>query len=608
MVKTVDFFLFGTPRILVKNHPVEIERRKAMALAAYLVLAEIPVSRDAVAALLWPDSDQERARNTLRTTLSSLTGLSAEPWLIADRSSIEVNRDAVWSDVGEFTSLLAQSRSHKHAPDDLCTECLELLPGAAALYRDDLMTGFSLSDSADFDDWQRFQQEWLRDEFGSVLRRLAQYYGDHQQFDQALPYARRWLNLDPLHEPAHRLLMRLYAANGQRNEALRQYQECVEILDRELATPPEAETTALYESIRNNSYTHVPAQPAEQNAAPVSGILPPLPSLMIGREDALTDIKRRLGIGAPMRAATVIQGWPGVGKSTLVASLAHDADIAAAFPDGILWASLGETPSLLAELSTWAEALKFSRSADKPQKIEEISALLTAVLRDRRMLLIVDDVWQIDHATPFRVGGQACAMLMTSRLNDVAQGLVSTPSDIYRLTVLSEQRALELLSTLAPTAVEEHPEESRELVTDLEGLPLAIQVAGRLLQSEAQFGWGVGDLLRELRTGAGLLTAAAPGDVIGARRDTTPTIAALLQRSTDALDEETRFRFAVLGLFVPKPATFDLAAMSIAWELPDPKPTARLLVNRGLLEPVSGGRFQMHALLVLHARSLLEEV
>jgi DNA-binding SARP family transcriptional activator len=605
MAKLVDVFLFGTPRILVQGSPVEIERRKALALAAYLVLTEIPVSRDAVAALLWPDSDQERARNALRTTLSALTGLAPEPWLVVDRASIEVNRDAVWSDAGEFTSLLAQSRSHKHAPDDLCAECLQLLPQAAMLYREDLMTGFTLADSADFDDWQRFQQEWLRAEFASVLRRLAQHYGDREQVDQALPFARRWLNLDPLHEPAHRLLMRLYVANGQRNEALRQYQECVDILDRELATPPEAETTALCEAIRNNSY--VPVQAAARRAQ-MSGSLPPLPALMIGREDALTDIKRRLGIGAPMRATTVIQGWPGVGKSTLVASLAHDADIAAAFPDGILWASLGETPGLLAELSTWAEALKFSRSADKPQKIEEISALLTAVLRDRRMLLIVDDVWQIDHATPFKVGGQSCAMLMTSRLNDVAQGLVSTPSDIYRLAVLSEQRALELLSTLAPSTVEEYPDESRELVHDLEGLPLAIQVAGRLLQSESQFGWGVGDLLKDLRTGAGLLSAAAPGDVIGARQDTTPTIAALLQRSTDALDEETRYRFAVLGLFVPKPATFDLAAMSIAWDVPDPKPTARQLVNRGLLEPVSGGRFQMHALLVLHARSLLEEV
>jgi hypothetical protein len=325
---------------------------------------------------------------------------------------------------------------------------------------------------------------------------------------------------------------------------------------------------------------------------------------MVGREDALSDVKQRLGISdrTETRAVTVIQGWPGVGKSTLVAALAHDAEVANVYPDGVLWASLGETPSLLAELSTWADALGLS-DPGRTRNLEEITTQITALLRERRMLLIVDDVWHIEHASPFRVGGQGCAMVMTSRLNDVAQSLAPTPRDVYRLAVLGENSALELLRTLTPETVNEHPNEARELVHDLEGLPLAIQVAGRLLNSEARLGWGVSDLLAELRAGGGLLGAQAPGDM--AAQDTTPTVATLLQRSTDSLDEDTRQRFALLGLFVPKPATFDLEAMAVAWDVQDPKPTARILVNRGLLEPVSGGRFQMHALLVLHARSLL---
>jgi hypothetical protein len=92
-----------------------------------------------------------------------------------------------------------------------------------------------------------------------------------------------------------------------------------------------------------------------------------------------------------------------------------------------------------------------------------------------------------------------------------------------------------------------------------------------------------------------------------AKGHTAPTIRALLKRSTDALDEETLVRFALLGLFVPKPATFDLRAMASVWDVDDPRPTARLLTNRGLIEPISGGRFQMHALLVMHSKSLLEE-
>jgi hypothetical protein len=221
------------------------------------------------------------------------------------------------------------------------------------------------------------------------------------------------------------------------------------------------------------------------------------------------------------------------------------------------------------------------------------------------MLLIIDDVWHVEHAAPFRVASPQCATVMTSRLNDVAQALAARPTDVYRLPLLPEDSGLALLETLAPSVVAEHRDEARELIRSLEGLPLAIQVAGRLLENEARLGWGVRELLNELREGGNLLEATAPGDMVGRSKVAMPTIAALLQRSTDALDETTRQRFALLSVFAPKPATFDLAAMAVAWEVSDPKPSARILVNRGLLEPLSGGRFQMHALLVLHAQTLL---
>jgi hypothetical protein len=140
----------------------------------------------------------------------------------------------------------------------------------------------------------------------------------------------------------------------------------------------------------------------------------------------------------------------------------------------------------------------------------------------------------------------------------------------------------------------------------LEGLPLAIQVAGHLLQGEANLGFSVIDLLADLRAGVRLLEADAPADRVDLARETTPTVAALLKKSTDVLDPYTRDCFAYLGPFAPKPGTFDLAALRAVWKMEDPKPIVRILVERGLLEPVpETGRFQMHALLVMHARTLL---
>jgi hypothetical protein len=301
-----------------------------------------------------------------------------------------------------------------------------------------------------------------------------------------------------------------------------------------------------------------------------------------------------------------VRGWPGVGKTTTVITLVHESGIAEAFPDGVLWAALGENPNVFSELAAWGRALGIDDIGRLPS-LEEAMARLTSVLRDKQMLLIVDDVWKTEHGLPFKIGGNKCATVFTTRFQDVSRALADIPDEqIYLLPVLTDEKALELLQTLTPKTVEAYPDESLVLVKDLEGLPLAIQVAGRLLSEEYSLGWGVGDLIIELREGAKLLAANAPADRADIVNQTTPTIAALLKKSTDTLSEETQIHFAFLGAFAPKPATFDLAAMAAVWLVDDPKPSVRILANRGLLEPV-GERYQMHALLVAHAKSLLED-
>jgi len=345
----------------------------------------------------------------------------------------------------------------------------------------------------------------------------------------------------------------------------------------------------------------------------VPGSAPPLPTLIVGRKDNLAHLKARLGIAgggqipASVQALTIICGWPGVGKTTVAAALAHDLDIADAFPDGVLWVSLGQNPSLLSELTAWGRALG-TDDLLHTHTPEEASAQLTALLRNKRMLLIVDDVWESEHAMPFKVGGRGCATLITTRDNSVAQALASTPDDVYKLAVLNDEKAFELLQILAPNVVAQHSALSQELVRDLEGLPLALQVAGRLLNVEASYGFGVMELLAELREGARLIKAKATIDRVDLINETTPTVAALLQKSTERLDDQTRDCFARLGPFAPKPATFDLEAMKAVWQVQDPKPIARTLVDRGLLEFIPEmGRYWMHALLVMHAESFLTE-
>jgi DNA-binding SARP family transcriptional activator len=121
----------------------------------------------------------------------------------------------------------------------------ESLTEAAALFSGDFLEGFSLRDSAEFDDWQIRESGALQRELASALRRLVELLVAEGEFEQAIPRARRWLELDPLHEPAHRELIRLYAWSGERAAALEQYRTCVRTLSQELGVPPVEETGTL---------------------------------------------------------------------------------------------------------------------------------------------------------------------------------------------------------------------------------------------------------------------------------------------------------------------------------------------------------------------------
>ena len=599
-------YVFGTPQLKIDDLIIPIERRKATALITYLALNQQSQSREVLAALLWPESPYEQARASLRSTLSVVKRLSdktAEGWLLTDRTTVSIQPDRLWVDALVFRASFREAAAHQHTDDELCDDCVKRYTTASDLYQADFLNGFYLDDSPDFEDWQLQQRDWLRRDYAYTQQRLTMHFSRIRQYEQAIIHAQNWASCDALQENAHRQLMRLYALLGQRAEVMRQYERCVELCDEAFATPPESETTKLYESLMQN--TAAASSHSEGISRRALGVIPPLPGLVIGREQALLEIRQRLGVyGGATRQVTVVHGWPGVGKSTTTAMLTHDAEIIQWFPDGILWASLGEKPDVLSEITGWASALGI-HDASQMRKTEDISARIRAAIRDKQMLLLVDDVWDVEHMKAFRVGGQHCATIVVSRLFDVAQALAPTPTDLYRLPVLTEAASLELLAQLTPQTVSQYPEAARELVRDLEGLPLAIHVAGRLLQTESGMGWGIEHLLDELHTGAALLAAQPPTDVMVVGRDASPTVAALLNRSTDMLPPAMRLQFALLGLFVPKPATFHLEALSVAWDIQDPRPVIRHLVRLGLLEPVSGGRFQMHALLVMHAQSLL---
>ena len=319
--------ILGAPGIARDGTPVAVDTRKATALLAYLAVTGRSHAREALAALLWPEYDDEHARAALRRTLSTLRAALGAPHLTIDRDTVSLVPGAgFWVDVTEFRARLAACRTHGHAVADVCHACLAPLAEAAALYRDDFLAGFTLRDSAEFDDWQFTQAESLRAELAEALGKLAAGYSASGDFAAALAAALRWLALDPLREEAHRQVMRLQAWAGQRNAALRQYRACVRILEQELGVAPLAETTELYEAIKGNRLQQPAALsglPRSDSAQPapgedLTGFERPARSLpLVGRAAELTALVRAHARHATGGYFVALEGEAGIGKTRL---------------------------------------------------------------------------------------------------------------------------------------------------------------------------------------------------------------------------------------------------------------------------------------------------
>ncbi|MFN2199612.1 MAG: BREX system ATP-binding domain-containing protein [Caldilineaceae bacterium] len=242
--------MLGPPVVEVDDVTTEVKPRKALAILVYLACEGGRQTRDTLATLLWPDSGQSQARASLRRRLSELDLTLDGEWLQAEREYVALS-DApdLHIDVAEFEAHLAECATHGHDLREVCAECRQPLESAVALYKGDFLTGFTLQDCAEFDDWQFFKAEDLRLALSEALQRLITLYNQRGDYASALPHARQLLSLDPLHEPAHHELMRLYARTGQQSAALRQYEVCSDLLETELGVAVSDETIQLRDDI-----------------------------------------------------------------------------------------------------------------------------------------------------------------------------------------------------------------------------------------------------------------------------------------------------------------------------------------------------------------------
>lgn len=454
-------WLLGSFRLEREDAPVHLRTRKMELLLAYLVLHPGEQSREKIAALFWPDVPDAHARNSLRVALAQLRQDLGSDLLLTDRTSLQINPDyPLWVDAFEFQARVKDFHSGSYArPPDL------------ELYGDDLMNDF-------YDDWIVAEREYLRALYLDALLRLTQQRRSHGEYTQAIELAQRVLRREPSNEAAHQHLMFCYAALGNQEAALKQYEQAARLLQTELDVEPAPETRALHEWIKQSA----PRRRALTGSA--TNLPIPLTSF-VGREKEIREINELISTARLL----TLTGAGGSGKTRLAIQVA--TELIVSFIDGVWWVELAPLMDESLVPHAVAHALGLQPQPDQPS-LDSLRNFLGA----KKLLLALDNCEHLIMACAALAHQllSTCPNLKLLATSREALGIAGEVS--YRVPTLTvpERRALtvsqlahfegvrlfierarSIKSNFALTA--ENARAVAEISARLDGIPLALELA-----------------------------------------------------------------------------------------------------------------------------------
>jgi WD40 repeat protein len=214
--------------------------------------------------------------------------------------------------------------------------------------------------------------------------------------------------------------------------------------------------------------------------------VPSLPPHFLPRHQDISTLEKLLL--ADVQSPTVVvgnarkvglYGMGGTGKSVVAAALANSCEVRRAFPDGVFWLTIGQQPQALARQADIARAF------GDPALFNDVQAgkvVLSQLLKDKRCLLILDDIWDAADFDPFDVLGNRCRVLITSRYGSMLQGLGMQP---HALDMLGIDDALALLSAWTSIPADKMPANASTLAQECGRLPLALALCGAQIRDGA---------------------------------------------------------------------------------------------------------------------------
>jgi NTP pyrophosphatase (non-canonical NTP hydrolase) len=307
---------------------------------------------------------------------------------------------------------------------------------------------------------------------------------------------------------------------------------------------------------------------------------PAKPTYFVERPEVSIELKKLLLSDETEKTGTLvisaIYGLGGIGKSTLAAALAQEKEVQAFFPDGIFWATLGQQPDILSFLHGWIQALGDYNF--KPTGIDAASLHLRTLLADKKALLVVDDLWNVEDIDPFRVAVNQCKLLVTTREVPV-KGAIR-----YDLDVMTESQSLALLTGYLKHELNLADQKQAKILAKIVGyLPLALELTAA--QIEDGIPWA--ELIEDLRAEIAhleILDRLEAGDTANEEKRKHYSLIACFNLSLKRLNGQRLRQFSWLGV-LPDDVTITEKIAATLWDcqVREARQTLRYLRSKALL-------------------------
>ncbi|MEU6788360.1 BTAD domain-containing putative transcriptional regulator [Nonomuraea angiospora] len=582
----MKFLMLGELRMLVGGVPAALGPPKQQALLALLLLRRNrPVSMSRIIAGIWGSTPPATARAQVHAHVAGLRGLLKATGAGGDLLSTvpagyllrpppnSVDLDVFDDQVDSARQLLDGGRSG--AAITTLREALRLWRGTGL---DGLRAAFTAETA-----------EQLGHRRLAAFELLADAYQAAHRDAELIPELDELSAAHPLHEGVrHRLMLALHR-NGRTADALRVYREGWHVTTRELGIEPGIRLRELETAILQGEQPGRPTGAVARIAPQIGCRLPSDVPAFVGRAQERARVLSWLSTPCERPAAVVVSGPPGAGKTAFAVHVGRAAR--AHYPDGQLFLQMrgsSDSPVPVADaVATLLRGLGFAGAAVPEQEAERL-ALYRAVLAERRVLIVLDDVAGAAEVRGLLPGSPGSALLMTSR-----GALAGIDADRVRLGPLSSGEAVSLLaSAVGDDRVAADPGSAVRIVRRCGYLPLAVRIAGARLTGNSQR--RLAELNAALRDQRRRLDELAAEDL---------EVRTVLASADQCLSAPAREAYRLLSMLLP---AHDLAGWTVAAVLDAPTSCAERIVDElagmNVLLPAGEGRYRLHDLVRLYGR------